>query len=213
MKKYLFIGAAVLVLIASVSFLSGGPAIAEAASQGALYPGTAVNDTGTGSVAWTNPTNALTDNGTNATWGIDYHDGSYDKNIRIVKGGVIGATNKSAGAYWPNTAAYATFGTASDKWGETWTATDINDSTFGFAISGEDPYGGGLSNYLKTTNFGFSIPAGATIDGIIVEVKRSTFSDGPFGSADQGRVDAVRITVHYTASSPASITSDVVFFE
>lgn len=28
------------------------------------------------------------------------------------------------------------------------------------------------SNYLKSTNFGFSIPSGATIDGIIVEIEK-----------------------------------------
>lgn len=28
------------------------------------------------------------------------------------------------------------------------------------------------SNYLKVTNFGFSIPSGATIDGIVVEIER-----------------------------------------
>lgn len=32
--------------------------------------------------------------------------------------------------------------------------------------------GGSTTNYIKGTNFGFSIPSGATIDGIIVEVER-----------------------------------------
>ena len=30
----------------------------------------------------------------------------------------------------------------------------------------------GISHYLKATNFGFSIPTGATINGIVVEIER-----------------------------------------
>ena len=58
-----------------------------------------------------------------------------DSAIRIVKGGVIGSTNKSVGASWPSTEAYNSFGGVSDLWGETWTPTDINDSGFGVVIS------------------------------------------------------------------------------
>jgi len=34
------------------------------------------------------------------------------------------------------------------------------------------------SNYLKATNFGFNIPTGATIDGILVEIEKRIFGDG-----------------------------------
>lgn len=34
-----------------------------------------------------------------------------------------------------------------------------------------------ITNYLKTTNFGFSIPSGSTIDGIIVDVERKSSSN------------------------------------
>lgn len=34
-----------------------------------------------------------------------------------------------------------------------------------------------LTNYIKATNFGFSIPGGATIDGIIVEVERKALTN------------------------------------
>lgn len=37
---------------------------------------------------------------------------------------------------------------------------------------------GTTSHYLKATNFGFDVPGGATIDGIIVEVERYKFSAG-----------------------------------
>lgn len=38
--------------------------------------------------------------------------------------------------------------------------------------------GNGTANYIKCTDFGFSIPAGATIDGITVEVECRRFSGG-----------------------------------
>lgn len=33
-----------------------------------------------------------------------------------------------------------------------------------------------FSNYLKATNFGFNIPAGSTIDGVVVEVERKSIA-------------------------------------
>ena len=43
------------------------------------------------------------------------------------------------------------------------------------------------THYLKATNFGFSIPTGATINGILVEVERkysgNGVADGPLGNA------------------------------
>ncbi len=48
----------------------------------------------------------------------------------------------------------------------------ITTLTIGFPIT---------TNYLKVTNFGFSIPSGATIDGIVVEFERkSSFLTGSF---------------------------------
>lgn len=60
--------------------------------------------------------------------------GISDNRVRIVKGGVIGSTNKTEGA-WPTSDAYQTYGADDDLWGETWTAADINSSGFGVAIS------------------------------------------------------------------------------
>lgn len=60
-----------------------------------------------------------------------------DQAVRIVKGGTIGATDKSrAGVDWPSADAYITYGSSSDLWGESWTDSDINSSNFGFAIRG-----------------------------------------------------------------------------
>ena len=61
-----------------------------------------------------------------------------DVSIRIVKGGAIQSTNLSTGAAWnAGTLVYDTFGSSSELWGTTWSASDINDSGFGFAIAAD----------------------------------------------------------------------------
>jgi len=76
-----------------------------------------------------------------------------DSSVRIVKGGVIGSTNRSAGIDWPLTVAeeaYASFGGATDLWGETWTCADINATNFGSVVSGS--YIGGVGATLASVN-------------------------------------------------------------
>jgi hypothetical protein len=63
-----------------------------------------------------------------------------DAAVRIVKGGVIGATDRSAGGTWPMTDTPITYGSDSDLWGETWTPADINSAGFGAAISATDSF-------------------------------------------------------------------------
>lgn len=67
-----------------------------------------------------------------------------DNEIKIVKGGTIGATNKAdLVTAWGTTDAYAVYGSSSDLWGETWTDTDINGSTFGSVLSCQSSVVGG----------------------------------------------------------------------
>lgn len=58
-----------------------------------------------------------------------------DNAVRIVKGGVIGSTDKSDATPWPGSETLRTYGSDSDLWGESWTPADINDSSFGCALS------------------------------------------------------------------------------
>lgn len=59
-----------------------------------------------------------------------------DYAARIVKGGVIKNTDKSNPNLYSSTSFESTtYGGPTDLWGETWTASDINNSGFGFAIS------------------------------------------------------------------------------
>lgn len=57
-----------------------------------------------------------------------------DKAVRIVKNDTIGSTDRSSATAWSSTDATTTYGGSSDLWGETWTANDINQSTFGIVI-------------------------------------------------------------------------------
>lgn len=61
-----------------------------------------------------------------------------DAAVRIVKGGVNGTTDKSLATQWPATLSYITYGGPTDLWGLSWTAADINASTFGTAIAAID---------------------------------------------------------------------------
>lgn len=75
--------------------------------------------------------------------------------MRIVKGGSIGSTDKASATDWNlTTDVFRTYGGAADKWGETWTATDINSATFGFAIAVTKISGGAVNarvDYAKIT--------------------------------------------------------------
>jgi hypothetical protein len=59
-----------------------------------------------------------------------------DNAVRIVKDGSIGSTDKSNGTAW-GIGSLVTYGGSSDLWGESWTAEDINDPTFGAVISAQ----------------------------------------------------------------------------
>jgi hypothetical protein len=59
-----------------------------------------------------------------------------DNSVRIIKAdGTIGTQNKAQGTQWPSSDAVVTYGSQNDLWGETWTASNINDSDFGIALS------------------------------------------------------------------------------
>lgn len=64
-----------------------------------------------------------------------------DARVRIVKGGVIGATEKSVGAIWAPAMQLDSFGGAADLWGESWSYSDINASDFGAVVAGLETSG------------------------------------------------------------------------
>jgi hypothetical protein len=63
--------------------------------------------------------------------------GSYirDNSVLIIKNNVIDDTEHAVGTNWSGSDAAALYGSASDTWGLSWTANDINAAGFGVAIS------------------------------------------------------------------------------
>ncbi|MBI4808363.1 MAG: DUF11 domain-containing protein [Nitrosomonadales bacterium] len=58
-----------------------------------------------------------------------------DLSMRIVKAGVIGATNRATATTYPTTDTVEAHGGAADLWGLPWTAADINSANFGAALA------------------------------------------------------------------------------
>jgi hypothetical protein len=69
-----------------------------------------------------------------------------DYRIRIIKGSVIGTTDRSSGAGYSLSDSYQTFGNAGDMWGETWTPAEINGADFGIAIAAQRSAAGSTTN-------------------------------------------------------------------
>ncbi len=80
---------------------------------------------------------------------------SSDAKVRIVKGGVIGSTDKAAGGTWATTLTDYTYGGSGDLWGETWLPLNVNAVGFGVAISGTNPNNRTLSidSFTVTINY------------------------------------------------------------
>jgi hypothetical protein len=176
-------------------------------SAGPNSPGTMADDATYGTIAWSNPNNAMAADGLFATaliqnTIIDY--GALYNFVRIVKSdGTYGSQNKTTFASFPSpTATYDSYGSSGDLWGETWTPADINDTDFGagFVASIAKNQNGSdtpETHYLKATNFGFAIPTGSTINGIKVEtLRKSTYPS----SNITANVDHISITVYYTSA-------------
>ena len=71
-----------------------------------------------------------------------------DQFMRIVKGGVTGATDKGVVTNWNTSEFIYTYGSPTDLWGETWTYSDINSATFGNAFSAAFQSGGFETAYI-----------------------------------------------------------------
>ena len=61
--------------------------------------------------------------------------GSQDAAVRLIKGGVYGSANRATTSVYTTSDLTESHGGATDLWGDTWTATDINSSTFGAAFA------------------------------------------------------------------------------
>ena len=96
--------------------------------------------------------------------------GIKDYAVRLVKGGVIGSTDRASGSSWvQNTYTYSAYGTSSDLWGATWTPTDINASNFGTALAVQDTVGGkqGFVDYVRVTVYYTAAASGPLFTGLL----------------------------------------------
>jgi hypothetical protein len=184
------------------------------------------------SAGWNNPSTAATDSSSGGTqdWtdtnNIMVGDSAYssalvasyaldvqtcdviDHRARIIKGGVIGTTDKANGSIWSSSGETVTYGGSSDTWGLSWTPSDINNSGFGFALSARESPAACSAEvyttyYLKATNFGFSIPTNGTIQGIQVSVDRKGLYQyvGKYHDHKTAQIDTVKITIFYSIPS------------
>jgi len=178
------------------------------ADTGWKSPSTVVSDDTVGTVAWSNPDNAKTSNNSYAVASeIGELENPYDKVVKLVDetGTVVGSNyaETDVGDIWSTSAdGTVTYGGNTDLWGSTWSATDLNDSDFGLVLQATASFGD--SEYLKVTNFGFSIPSDSTINGIEVKIEKR----GEIGMTLDAKVDNIQIKVYYTESSGTEADSE-----
>jgi hypothetical protein len=58
-----------------------------------------------------------------------------DSTVMLLKAGALTGINQASATVWSLSYAYASYGSATDLWGTTWTAADINDPNFGLYFS------------------------------------------------------------------------------
>lgn len=154
-------------------------------SDGYLYadtagpnsPSTTVDDATVGNTAWNNPNNTQTSNNVYATAGNSPMVRFRTSYIKLVKGGVISGTAQTGTIIFPGSEAITPISQTLAQWNVALTPDDVNAADFGVAVSAFDISGEIATHYLKATDFGFSIPSDATINGVIVSI------EGKYGSA------------------------------
>lgn len=73
-----------------------------------------------------------------------------DNSVKIAKGGTITGTDHASSASWTGSDVIATYGGNGDAWGTSWTYADINNASFGIAISAQ--LSAGLASLFLSAN-------------------------------------------------------------
>lgn len=89
-----------------------------------------------------------------------------DAAIRIVKGGVIGAADRSNAGTYPTADpnSYDDHGGTTDLWGETWTAADINSANFGVAFASRKSSTTGTTRTIRVDHMTISVAYRQAVD-------------------------------------------------
>ena len=83
--------------------------------------------------------------------------GSKDAAMRLVKAGVIGATDRSTATLYTTTDVIEAHGGAADLWGTTWTAAEINAASFGAAFAATKASAAGPSHSVSVDHVQISV--------------------------------------------------------
>lgn len=167
---------------------------------GAKYPSSAVDQGG--KYAWTNVSNVTADDAAYATRAYT-SSASIASEQLVSSGSVIGSANTPSNALNFSLNVVSCGGSA-DTWGATLTDTIVNSSSFGVDIICQIVSTPIYANTIRATNFGFSVPSGATINGVLVGVE-GYYSSGRVGGTIY--LDFVRMTVYYTSGGGGSFQS------
>jgi hypothetical protein len=160
-------------------------------TQGPNYPSSEADDASIGTVSWSTLGNAGAED---EVWDSAVMTATTGKvnSIRLVVGGTISGADQSDGATIPpdpHTGEADT--TVSYFWsGLTYTAAQINATTFGVAYSVIDN-SNVVSHYLKLTNYGFAIGPTTTVSMVQADVSHH------WGGFD-AFVDSIALTVTFS---------------
>jgi len=155
---------------------------------GFLYPGTVTS-------GFTNPQYLSADDNQYAVYTPASFNTGYPRltTVKLRYDGSDIGDNKGTSTQLGTTETLYSFGGASDLWNATLTPSIINSSTFGVHC---DVYSSSGS-YVQAvvTNFGFSVPSGATINGVVCECGAYYVSSRVTKAV---YVDYIRLKVYYT---------------
>lgn len=114
-----------------------------------------------------------------------------DSRVRIIKGGTVGSTDFADTVNpYPTSATIKTYGGPTELWGETWAASDINASNFGFALSAQnhDATGFALVDFVRITVYysggGTVITKTHTTDSFLKDSSTKTHTTDAYLSKD-----------------------------
>ena len=127
-----------------------------------------------------------------------------DNSVRLMKAGVAVGTNKASGTNWTNSDVGVTYGSASDLWGTTWSAADVNNSGFGIAFAA-DCTTCGVVNRDAQVDWA-SVMIEYTLPQVItpVAIPAKTYGDADFSPAFTGGASGSPVT--YSSTTPAVCT-------
>lgn len=80
----------------------------------------------------------------------------FDHAVSLMKGGVIGGSNLATTTGWPTTEGYASYGGATQLWGQSWLPSDVQATNFGAALSARVQNGTARVDHMRITVYYYS---------------------------------------------------------